>query len=151
MLFKFLKPWPHYTICIKSALSSVRAIWYWSKTQWIVITKVSQTLSCCTRSVLCQKCFHIATLQGACWGQPSHGCLSGSQPLGGTEVGYKLGLWRAFGGLPPLNLLLFSLCLLCAYCFSASLVLASNSWHDATTLPPQVALARLQLIAIGWL
>ena len=59
--------------------------------------------------------------------------------LGGTEVGCKVGLWMASGGLLPLSLLFYPLTFLCAFCLSASLVLASNSQPDACTLPPPEA------------
>ena len=61
------------------------------------------------------------------------------QPLGDTEVGCKVGLWRVAWGWPPLILLFYPLARVCAYWFSTSLVLASNSRPGAATLPTPVA------------
>ena len=61
--------------------------------------------------------------------------VAASYPLRDTEVGCKVGLWRAFGDCPPLNLLFHPLTLLCAYRISTSVVLISNSQPDASSVP----------------
>ncbi len=68
-----------------------------------------------------------------------------SQPLGGTVMGWNLGLQRASGSWPPESLLLASLTILCHFLFSASVVLTPNSRLDAAILPPSVAQVGFQL------
>ncbi len=60
-------------------------------------------------------------------------------PLGGTEVSCKVGLRRAAGGWPPLNLLFYPLACLCASYCSISVILASTSQPETATLPTSVA------------
>ncbi len=63
------------------------------------------------------------------------------EPLGGTEVGWKVGPQGATRGSPPLSLLFTPLALLSVSWFSTALVLASKSLLDATILPLPEALS----------
>ncbi len=65
------------------------------------------------------------------------------QRLHGPKVDCKVGLQRVSRDLPPLSQLINPLTLLCAPYLSASLVLASNSKSDTSTLPPPEAQSQL--------
>ena len=69
--------------------------------------------------------------------------LANPQPLDGTEMGCKVGLQRASSGWPPLSILFYPLTLLCASLLFTSLLLASNSLPDASTLPTPAAKSRI--------
>ena len=81
----------------------------------------------------------------------TQGIPATSQPLGGTEVGCRLGLWRACEGSPPPSLLIHPLTLLCA-----SPVLLHWLWPPTANLMPSPCLLHWQRVglqpsATGWL
>ena len=80
-----------------------------------------------------------AALQRTTRGQPSHG---GWLTLGQWVAQTWAARW-ASGGWPPLSLLFYPLTCLWAFSLSTSLVLASNSRPDVSTLPTVVAQSRL--------